>query len=154
TRTRALLVERLAIAAWRLRRATRADVAYRRQTAEGHALAFDNARRTRVDRAIARIAAEPTAALADLEAHADGLDRLLASRAELEDALARGPSGWDRPFHHDRLMLLHGRAADCDPALIGPAGRASAKLLAANEPGAAPLPPGEAEAAAAEVRRA
>src|SRR5579864_1893041 len=41
TLTRALLVERLAIAAWRLRRATRADIAYRRQTAEGTAVAFD-----------------------------------------------------------------------------------------------------------------
>ncbi len=153
TLTRALLVDRLAVAAWRLRRATRADVAYRRVTAEGAALASDAERRRRVDRALERIFDEPTAALADLESHALGLDRLTTAWAELEAALARGPSAWDRPFYHDRLMLLHGRQAEADPALIGPAGRASAKLLAANQPGGAAPAAGEAEEAAAEIGR-
>ncbi len=153
TLTRALLVDRLALAAWRLRRATRADVAYRRVTAEGTVAASDAERRRRVDRALERIFDEPTAALADLESHALGLDRLTTAWAELEAALARGPSAWDRPFYHDRLMLLHGRQAEADPALIGPAGRASARLLAANQPGGAALPSGEAEEAAAEIGR-
>src|SRR5579875_1461337 len=52
TRTRALLVERLVIHAWRLRRATASDIAYRRHTAEGTAFAFDVERRRRVDRAL------------------------------------------------------------------------------------------------------
>ena len=153
TLTRALLVDRLAVGAWRLQRATRADIAYRRETAAGTALASDSERRCRVDLALQRIYEEPTAAMADLESHAFGLDRLTTTWAELEATLARGPSAWDRPFYHDRLMLLHGRQAAVDPALIGPAGRASAKLLAANEPGGAPLSAGEAEEAAAEIGR-
>ena len=153
TLTRAMLVERLAINSWRLFRATRADIAYRAVTADGSAYAADAERRRRVDRALEWLLEEPTAALADLESHAHGIDRLLTSWTELEASLAGGPSAWDRPFHHHRLMMLHGRHDSLDPALIGPSGRASAKLLAANTPGGAPLPADEAEEAAAEIRR-
>ncbi len=153
TLTRAMLVERLAINSWRLFRATRADIAYRAVTADGSAYAADADRRRRVDRALEWLLEEPTAALADLESHAHGIDRLLTSWSELEASLAGGPSGWDRPFHHHRLMMLHGRHDSLDPALIGPSGRASAKLLAANTPGGTPLPAEEAEAAAEEIRR-
>ena len=107
----ALLVDRLAVGAWRLQRATRADIAYRGVTADGTAYAFDSERRRRVDRALERIYEEPTAAMADLESHAFGIDRLIRTWTELEAALARGPSGWDQASTHGvRLIdMLHGR---------------------------------------------
>ena len=150
----AILVERLAVNAWRLNRATRADIAYRGVTADGSiAYAADAERRRRVDAAVGRIFEEPTAALADLESHAYGIDRLTTTWAELDRALEPGASGWDRKQLHGRLMMLHGRHELETPALIGPAGPASARLLAANTPGGAPLPADEAEAAVEEIRR-
>ena len=50
-------------------------------------------------------------------------------------------------------MLVHGRHAADDAALIGPAGRASARLLAANTPGGAAMPADEADAAVEDIRR-
>jgi hypothetical protein len=152
TRTRALLVDRLAVDSWKLDRATRADAAWRRQTAEDRISAFDAERHRRVDRALDRIGHEPASAVHDLQVHAAGVDRLVVSWAELAEALASGPAGWDRPFHHDRLMLLHGRMTQADPATIGEAGRASARLLAANQPGGRRLPSEQAEAAVAAIR--
>ena len=153
TLTRALLVERLAVNTWRLQRATCSDVAYRRVTAEGTAYAFEADKRRRVDVALRLIHDEPTAALGDLESGALGLDRLIQTWSEMGQALERGPSGWDRPFLHDRLMLAHGRHAAADAALIGPAGRASARLLAAHAPGGAAMAAEEADAAAEDIRR-
>jgi hypothetical protein len=152
TRTRALLVDRLVVESWKLERATKADAAWRRQSAEERISAFDAERHRRVDRALDRIGHEPAAALHDLQVHAAGVDRLVVAWAELGEALASGPAGWDRPFLHDRLMLLHGRMTQADPATIGEAGRASAKLVAANGPGGRRLPAEQAEAAVAAIR--
>src|SRR5438309_4957723 len=79
SRTRAVLVERAAVASWRLRRATRAEAALRRQRGEEAASAFDLDEAARVQRAIGRFDDDPAAALSLLESHAAGLDRLLVS---------------------------------------------------------------------------
>ena len=39
---------------------------------------------------------------------------------ELDAALGGGPSSWDRPFHHDRLMPLHGRPRLARPGFDRP----------------------------------
>ena len=152
TLTREVLVERLCVAAWKLERATTSEMSYRRVTAEGSIHAHQAESRRRVESGLDLRHDYPAAALADLESHAPGIDRLLSVCAALESDLAKGPSAWDRPFQPARLLLLHGRDEREDAAHAGPAGRASAKLLASNQPKAAPLPPGEAEEAVAEIR--
>ena len=87
--TRAVLVERAAIASWKLRRASRADAACRRKRADEVARAFDFDEVARVEHAVARLHHEPATGLALLEGHAAGIDRLIAAWAELGD----GPGG-------------------------------------------------------------
>ena len=152
TLTRVILVERLCVAAWKLERATLSEMSYRRVTAEGSIVAHQAESRRRVESGLDLRHDYPAAALADLESHAPGIDRLLSVCAALESDLAKGPSAWDRPFQHARLMLLHGRDEREDAAHAGAAGRASAKLLASNQPGGKPLPAEEGETAVAEIR--
>src|SRR5262249_5522172 len=92
--TRAVLVERMAVASWRLRRAGRAEAALSATLADEAGRSFDAEVAARVDRAIARFEDDPRAALSLLESHAAGLDRLLVSWAGLVEALAAGPAGW------------------------------------------------------------
>jgi hypothetical protein len=164
--TRAVLVERAAVASWRLRRAVRAEAALLGERADAAARAFDAERFARVDRALARAEGDPGAAMSLLTLDATGLDRLIASCAELARALEAGPGGWDRPVYHARLMLLLGRRLDENPSHAGAEPRASARLLAANDAGYAanpglgfcevihPLPESEFEAAAEALRGA
>ncbi len=63
---------------------------------------------------------------------ATGIDRIIASCGELERALEAGPSGWDQPHYHQRLMLVTRHRLDEYPHNAGPIPRASARLLAAN----------------------
>jgi hypothetical protein len=166
--TRAVLVERAAIASWRLRRSVRAEAAFLAERADTAAYAFDSGRFGRVERALARADVDPVAAVTLLELDAHGLDRLIASCGELERALGAGPSGWDKPNYHMRLMLLTGRRLDEDPHHAGGVTRASACLLAANDAEFAarpcfdygfgvvvfPLPEAERGAAVETLRRA
>jgi hypothetical protein len=130
--TRAVLVERAAIASWRLRRSVRAEAAFLAERADTAAYAFDSGRFGRVERALARADVDPVAAVALLELDAHGLDRLIASCGELERALGAGPSGWNQPNYHMRLMLLIGQRLDENPHHAGAIPGASARLLAAN----------------------
>ena len=150
--TRSVLVEMAAVASWRFRRAVRSETACRAGRAERAARDFDRERLARVDRAMDRFDDDPRAALSLLEIDAAGIDRLLASWGELAQALERGPGGWDRPLYHSRLMLLHGRRADADPDLVGPAALASARLIAALD--GKRMPKAEAEEAAEALRAA
>ncbi len=166
--TRAVLVERAAVASWRLRRSVKAEAAFLAERADTAAYAFDSDRFARVERALARADVDPVAAVTLLEIDAHGLDRLIASCGELERALEAGPSGWDKPHYHMRLMLLSGRRLDEDPHHAGGIPRASAQLLAANNAEFAarpcfdygfgvvihPLPEDEHEAAVEALRRA
>ena len=74
THTRAVLVERAAIASWKLRRAVGAESAMRSQRADEAAREFDVERLARVDRAVARFDDDPAGALTLIESGAVGLD--------------------------------------------------------------------------------
>ncbi len=164
--TRAVLVERAAIASWRLRRSVKAEAAFLAERADNAGYAFDLERFNRVERALARADVDAVATVTLLELDATGLDRLIQSCSELAAALEAGPSGWNQSVFHVRLMLLLGRRPDDDPALVGEVPRASSQLLAANNaeyaarPGLGydvvvyPLPESEHAAAAELLRRA
>ena len=149
--TRAVLVERAAVASWRLRRAVRSEAAFYARLADDAGRGFDAEVAARVERAIDRFEDEPRAALTLLESHAAGLDRLLVSWGGLVEALAGGPGGWDRPLYHQRLMILLGHRADAVAMEAGPVPFASARLQRAHVPGLGgrPVPLSAAEAGAA-----
>ncbi len=132
THTRAVLVRRAAIASWRLNRAVKAEAAWLGRRAELAGDAFDFERFNRADRAVSRAATDPGGALSLLEMDATGIDRIIDSCGELERALEAGPSGWDQPHYHQRLMLVTSHRLDEYPHNAGPIPRASARLLAAN----------------------
>ena len=154
--TRAVLVERAAVASWRLRRAVRSEAAFYARLADDAGRAFDAEVAARVERAIDRFEDEPRAALTLLESHAAGLDRLLVSWGGLVEALAAGPGGWDQPLYHQRLMILLGHRADAVAMEAGPVPFASGRLLSVHVPApggrTVPLAAAEAGAAFAAVR--
>ncbi len=63
---------------------------------------------------------------------ATGIDRVIDSCGELERALEAGPTAWDQPHYHQRLMLVTRHRLDEYPHNAGPIPQASARLLAAN----------------------
>ncbi len=63
---------------------------------------------------------------------ATGIDRVIDSCGELERALEAGPTAWDQPHYHQRLMLVTRHRLDENPYNAGPIPKASARLLAAN----------------------
>ena len=93
THTRAVLVERAAVASWKLRRATRVEAARLYETAADAAHEFDLAQRERIEAALHRLPSEPGSSLARLRCDAAGLDRLIGLWEELAEAAVR-PGGW------------------------------------------------------------
>ncbi len=150
--TRSLLVERVAIASWRLRRAVTSESALGARAADDAVPAFDAERQEAVERAVDRFEDDPRAALTLLRSSALGIDRLMAAWGELDAALEGGPAGWSQRYHR-RLMLLLGHPDGTDLITAGPLPIASARLLAARKPGVRPLPAGEAEESVAGLRR-
>ena len=154
--TRAVLVERAAVASWRLRRAVRSEAAFYARLADDAGRGFDADVAAKVDRAIDRFEDDPRAALMLLESHAAGIDRVLLSWGGLVEALEAGPGGWDQPLYHQRLMILLGHRADAVSLEAGPVPFASARLLGAHVPGLDGRPvllkAAEAEAAFEAVR--
>ena len=151
--TRAVLVERAAVASWRLRRAVRSESATRSRAADDAAFAFDAELRERVERLVDRFEDDPKAALSLLESTAAGIDRLLGAWGELDAALESGPAAWCQERYHARLMLLLGHPRVGGLYEAGPLPQASARLLRSHAPGAKPLPAGEAEESIAGLRR-
>ncbi len=139
------------MASWRLRRAVRSEAAFYARLADDAGRGFDAEVAARVERAIDRFEDEPRAALTLLESHAAGLDRLLVSWGGLVEALAAGPSGWDQPLYHQRLMILLGHRADAVAMEAGPVPFASGRLLSVHvpAPGGRTVPLAAAEAGAA-----
>ncbi len=150
--TRSLLVERLAIASWRLRRAVLSESALRARAADDAVRAYDDQRQEAVERAVDRFEDDPRAALTLLQSSALGIDRLLGAWGELDAALEGGPAGWSQRYHR-RLMLLLGHPDGTDLITAGAVPIASARLLASRKPGVKPLPAGEAEESVAGLRR-
>ena len=134
--TRAVLVERAAVASWKLRRATRSEAVRLYEAGADAAHEFDLAQRERIDVALHRLAIEPGSSLARLRCDAAGLDALIGLWDALAEAAAR-PGGWhSRPEHHDRLLALLGHPAGSDPQGLEVA-RASLALLGGDDPAAA-----------------
>ena len=154
--TRAVLVERAAIASWRLRRAVRSEAAFFARLADDAGRSFDAEVAAKVERAIDRFEDDPRAALMLLESHAAGIDRLLVSWGGLVEALEAGPGGWSQPLYHQRLMILLGHRADAVTLEAGPVPFASGRLLRVHVPApggrTVPLSAAEAGAAFAAVR--
>ena len=86
THTRAVLVERAAVASWKLRRATRVEQARLYDVAADVAHDFDLTCKEVVEGGLHLLPRDPAAALSRLRSHAAGLDRLIG----LWDELAAG----------------------------------------------------------------
>ncbi len=153
THTRAVLVERAAVASWKLQRATRSEAARLYDVAADVAHEFDRGCREVVDGALHLLPRDPVAALARFRSQTSGLDCLIG----LWDELARAvESGWtSRPDHHDRLLNLLGHPSGSDPKDLE-AARASLALLRGDGPeaaGAAAVIRGLCAERSAELRR-
>ncbi len=128
------LVERAAVAAWRLRRCVQIETARLSGRLVAALADWDRREESAVDLLVARLDSDPAAALAGLVSTRAGIDRL----ADLWDGLAGAadePGGWrDREAHHSRFLRLQGR----DPAAEDEETRtvvdASWRLLLGNRP--------------------
>jgi hypothetical protein len=154
--TRAVLVERAALASWRLRRCARVEAARLRKLAANAAKKFDAANEALEARARERFKTDAAGGLAMLEADPYGLDRLIHWWGELDSALADGPAGWDGRALHGQMTALLGLDDDAEAGEHAPIVAASLRLLAMNEPedapGTAPFAPREAKQAVAALR--
>ncbi len=131
---RAVLVERAAVASWRLRRCVRAEkglllelAAERRDARQpaGAGAEVDDELGERLDDAEAALRTDPAAALAELRATPEGVDRLIGRWDEIAEA---EQLEWDEDAHA-ALMPLLGHRADADAAAAGPLAEASHRLV-------------------------
>ena len=163
---KAVLVERAAVASWRLRRCVLAEADMLRELAEragrrGRAdVPDDDDDDELVALAAERIETEPAEALAELKATPRGVDWLLGSWGRLAESLEGGPEGWDSEDNHDALMCLLGHDPGADPSGAGPIAVDSYRLAVDRGRGdvrydreADVMPDREAEATAARIRR-
>ena len=156
--TASVLVERAAVASWRLRRCVRAesdmimDLAVRAEDRgrERDAAAGDDS----LDRAEKLLGREPARALAELRLSPEGVDRLIARWDGLDDVLAGGAGDWFDVDDHDTLLALLGHGDDAEPAAVGPMAVDSDRLRTSNncDYAADRLPVAEADATAARLR--
>jgi hypothetical protein len=108
TEARGALVERAAIAAWRLKRCVRIESARLTERIEIARNRYDQRRAESVKAAVVRLGFEPEEALDQLEETVEGIDRLIELWNDLEQA-ADDPEGWnDLDNHHFRLVNLLG----------------------------------------------
>jgi hypothetical protein len=152
THTRAVLVERAAVAHWRLDRAVRCEQARLHDIAADVVHEFDLSHRQLVDGGLDLLPRDPVEALARLRSHSAGLDRLIGFWDELALAVAE-PAGWNsRADHHDRLLNLLGHRAGSEPQGLEVVG-ASLALLAGHDPQAAATVYATCVGRATELRR-
>ncbi len=151
--TRALLVERVAIASWRLRRApSLSEASLRGRAADDAVRAFDGERQ---EPSSAPSTASRTTPAPPSPCSSPAPSASTASwppGASWTPRLEGGPAGWSQRYHR-RLMLLLGAPDGTDLITAGPLPTASARLLASRKPGVRPLPAGEAEESVAGLRR-
>ncbi|HEY2156886.1 MAG TPA: hypothetical protein VGH33_14740, partial [Isosphaeraceae bacterium] len=157
--TRAVLVERAAVASWRLRRCVRAESDLLMELA---ARADDKGKgghrelEERVERAMERLAHKPAQALAELRSFPEGVERLIGRWDDLDEAFEDGYWGWNDEFFHDNLLALLGQQADAESAEVGPLAEASRRLIESNncQTIAGTMSVDESEADAALIRAA
>ncbi len=136
--TAAVLVERAAVASWRLRRCVRAEAGLllelaAEKAAEARRDDHDaDEVRARVNRADEDLYDDPAGAVQELRSFPEGIDRLLSEWRKLEDALDDGAEAWDDALNRRATRLL-GRDPEVDAAAAGPLAEDSARLAAANE---------------------
>ncbi len=132
--TGAILVERAAVASWRLRRCVRAEkdllieIAARGKDEPEGDDEVDVEAMDRIDEADEWLSFQPQRCLAVLRSLPGGVDRLIWRWEKLDEALADGPDAWDRRAH-EGLMPLLGHVYDSDPAAAGPLAEASHRLF-------------------------
>jgi hypothetical protein len=116
TEARSALVERAAVASWRLKRCVRVESARLSERIEIARGRWDRGKAQQVEQALVRLRTEPNEALDQLEESFGGIDRLLDFWNDLEQA-ADDPEGWnDIHLHHFRLVNLQGYLAGDDQA--------------------------------------
>jgi hypothetical protein len=113
---RSALVERAAVASWRLKRCVRVESARLSERIEIARGRWDRGKAQQVEQALVRLRTEPNEALDQLEESLGGIDRLLDFWNDLEQA-SDDPDGWnDIHLHHFRLVNLQGYLAGDDQA--------------------------------------
>jgi hypothetical protein len=163
-----VLVERAAVASWRLRRCVVAEADMLRELAQragrrGQAVAADDDN-DHDDELVAlaadRIETEPAEAVAELKTTPRGVDWLIKSWGHLAGSLDDGPGGWNAEDDHDELMCLLGHDPAADPSGAGAMAVDSYRLAVNNgrsdlryDRDDDVLPDREAEATAAGIRR-
>src|SRR5579871_929306 len=150
TYSRALLVDRMAVASWKLMRATRMEHAWTYEVAADIGQGVDDRFRSLIDGGMSLLARRPDLALNNFRTLAPGLDHLVG----LWEALAQAvESGWtSKEEHHDRLLNLLGHVSGQEPLDMA-IGRASALLLRSGERGIGAPDPAALQAAKVTLRR-
>ncbi len=150
TFTRALLVERMAVAHWKLMRATRVERAWTYETAADVGQGVDDRARGLIEGGMDLLPRSPDQALHSFRMLAPGIDHLIGLWEALAEAVE---SGWtSKQAHHDRLLNLLGHVAGSEPLDLT-AGRASATLLRSGERCAGAPDPAAVQAAKVALRR-
>ena len=157
--TASVLVERAAVASWRLRRCVRAeldmimDLAVRAED-RGRDRDTGGDGDDSLDRAERLLDREPARALAELRLSPEGVDRLIARWDGPDEALAVGAGNWYDVHEHNTLLALLGHGDDAEPAAAGPLAVDSHRLRTSNNAYyiADRLPRAEADATAARLR--
>ncbi|HEY2157578.1 MAG TPA: hypothetical protein VGH33_18260 [Isosphaeraceae bacterium] len=132
--TRAVLVERAAVASWRLRRCVRAEsdllmeLAARADDKGKGDGGVDHEVRDRVNRADERLFHDPAGAVEELRSMPAGVDMLIWRWGKLEEALDDGPEAWE-DRQHSLLLDLLGLDDDADPAGFGQLAADSHRLV-------------------------
>ena len=135
--TAAVLVERAAVASWRLRRCVRAEAELILELAAEKARDErqgddDDDIGGRIELAEEMLHHEPAEAVQELKSFPEGVDRLISEGGELDEALDDGAEAWGG-FQHRCVMRMLGHGSEDDPAGAGPTAADSARLAAAND---------------------
>src|SRR5579871_3600224 len=150
TYTRALLVDRMAVASWKFMRATRMEHAWTYEIAADIGQGVDDRARSLIDGGMNLLARYPDQALAGFRMLAPGQDHLIGLWEALEKAIE---SGWtSKEEHHDRLLNLLGHVSGREPLDMA-VSRASALLLRSGERGVGAPDPAALQAAKVTLRR-
>src|SRR5579871_5721163 len=150
TFTRALLVDRMAVAWWKLTRASRMERAWTYEKAAEIGQGVDDHARGLIDGGMNLLARHPDQALYSFLMLAPGVDHLIG----LWEALAQAvESGWtSKEEHHDRLLNLLGYVSGREPLDMA-VSRASALMLRSGERGVKAPDPAALQAARITLRR-
>jgi len=134
TETRRFLVERAAVAAWRLGRCVRAESERLTRRVNQAMVAWDAGEDADLDAAVALLADDPASALATLGSTRLGINRLIGLWNAVVEAVDF-PDAWaDLDDHHGVLVNLLGSTIDDDDEATRDLATASWRLIVRNDP--------------------